>query len=189
MAAGPGGLSRAGDGRELGEDLDRDARVSPLGAGRGLKPSETAYVARTRDRRPLRFSKSGDPAIERAYRTHWVSPELSERKRARLAERQSRPPELVVVSPVKDFTCSVCGRRAGGWLIMEDSGPVCMGCADMEHLVFLAVRRRGADAAGEGGQPPVGGGRALQPRARAVRAPGDPGRGAGARACRAGVPG
>ena len=49
-------------------------------AARDLKPSETAYVARTRDRRPLRFSKSGDEGIERAYRTHWVSPELSERR-------------------------------------------------------------------------------------------------------------
>jgi hypothetical protein len=104
---------------------------------RGLQPSETAYVARTRDRRPLRFSKSGDPAIERAYRTHWISPELSERKRARLAERQSRPPEMLVISPVKDFTCSACGREGGGWLMMEDSGPVCMSCADMDHLVFL----------------------------------------------------
>lgn len=37
---------------------------------RGLQPSETAYVARTRDRRPLRFSASGDAAIERAYTTH-----------------------------------------------------------------------------------------------------------------------
>jgi len=103
----------------------------------GLQPSETAYVARTRDRRPLRFSKTGDPGIELAYRTHWVSPELSERKRAGLAERQSRPPDLVVVSPVKDWTCSLCGSEEGGWLIMEDSGPVCMRCADMDHLVFL----------------------------------------------------
>jgi hypothetical protein len=105
---------------------------------RGLRPSETAYLERTRDRRALRFSKSGDAGMERAYRTHWVSPELSERKRARLAERQSRPPELVVVSPLGDFTCSVCGEEQGGWLIMEDGAPVCMGCADMEHLVFLA---------------------------------------------------
>jgi hypothetical protein len=104
---------------------------------RGLKPSETAYLARTRDRRPLRFSKSGDPGIEQAYRTHWVSPELSEKKRARLAERESRPPELVVVSPLRDFTCSACGEEQGGWLIMEDSGPICMACADMAHLVFL----------------------------------------------------
>jgi hypothetical protein len=104
---------------------------------RGLAPSETAYVARTRDRRPLRFSKSGDEGIERAYRTHWVSPELPERKRERLAERQSRPPDLVVVSPVKEWTCTVCGSDEGGWLIMEDPGPVCLACADMDHLVFL----------------------------------------------------
>ena len=106
-------------------------------AARGLKPSETVYVARTRDRRPLRFSKSGDEGIERAYRTLWVSPELSERRRERLAERQSRPPELVVVSPVKEWTCSTCGSDDAGWLIMEDPGPVCMTCADMDHLVFL----------------------------------------------------
>jgi hypothetical protein len=49
------------------------------GQQRGLKPSETGYVARSRGGQPLRFSKSGDPSIERAYRTHWVSPELSGR--------------------------------------------------------------------------------------------------------------
>jgi hypothetical protein len=50
---------------------------------RGLKPSETGYVRRTHGhRRPLRFSKSGAPAIERAYRTHWASPKLAERTRA-----------------------------------------------------------------------------------------------------------
>jgi hypothetical protein len=62
--------------------------------GRGLVPSETGYVARTRNRRPLRFSVSGATEIERAYRTHWVSPELSAAKRDRLAKRQSRPPDL-----------------------------------------------------------------------------------------------
>jgi hypothetical protein len=104
---------------------------------RGLIASETAYVARTRDRRSLRFSASGDPAIERAYRTHWVSPELSARKRERLAERQSRPPELVVVSPIGDWTCTECGGR-GGLLLIEEPGPLCMHCADLDHLVFLA---------------------------------------------------
>ena len=59
----------------------------------GLTPSETAYVAWTPDRHPLRFSKSGDPTIEGAYRPHWVSPELREAKRQRLAERRSGPPE------------------------------------------------------------------------------------------------
>ena len=55
---------------------------------RRLNPSETVYVAWTRDRHRLRFSKSGDPTFERVYRTHWVSPEFRKAKRHRLAERQ-----------------------------------------------------------------------------------------------------
>src|SRR5260370_21703217 len=66
---------------------------------RGLKPSETAYLARTGGpRRDLRFSKSGDPGIEQAYRTHFVSPELSARKQERLQARLSAPPQIVVFS-------------------------------------------------------------------------------------------
>ncbi len=103
---------------------------------RGLKPSQTAYVASTRDRRLLQFSASGREAMERAYRTHWVSPALSDSKRERLAERQSRPPELVAISPLKDWTCSLCGGT-GDFVRMEEMGPVCLDCADLDHLVFL----------------------------------------------------
>ena len=103
---------------------------------RGLKPSETAYVRRSPGRPALRFSKSGRPSIERAYRTHWVSPELSERKRERLAERQGRPPDLVVISALGDWTCSTCGGT-GDLLIMDEPGPLCLACADMDHLVYL----------------------------------------------------
>jgi hypothetical protein len=42
-----------------------------------------------------------------------------------------------VISPVKEFTCSVCGTVGGGLLMMDEPGPACMGCADMDHLVFL----------------------------------------------------
>jgi hypothetical protein len=103
---------------------------------RGLSPSETAYVARTRARPALRFSRRGDREVERAYRTHWVSPQLSEHQRMRLAERQSRPPDLVVISPVKDWTCTICAG-SGDLLIMEGPGPLCMTCADLDHLVYL----------------------------------------------------
>jgi len=105
---------------------------------RGLRPSETAYVARTRDRRPLRFSRSGDAAIEAAYRTHWVSPELSEAKQRRLTERQSAAPDLVVISALRDWACTACGE-GGNLLIMDGPGPLCLGCADLDHLVFLAA--------------------------------------------------
>jgi hypothetical protein len=87
-----------------------------------LRPSETAYVARTRDRRKLRFSKSGNPAIELAYRTHWVSPELSEAKRERLVERQSRPPELVVVVPLHEYETTLRSASAAAAALATRSG-------------------------------------------------------------------
>jgi hypothetical protein len=99
---------------------------------RRLTPSETEYAARTRDRRTLRFSVSGDADIERTYRTHWVSPDLPQPA----IERQSKPPDLVVISPLKEWTCTSCGGT-GGLLFMEDAGPLCLDCADLGHLVFL----------------------------------------------------
>lgn len=126
--------------RDVQADLRRISRAMALfrrwAEHRGLTPSETAYVARTRDRRPLRFSASGAPAIERAYRTHWVAPELSEAKRAALVEKQSRPPDLVVVQALRDWTCTECSG-SGELLLMEDPGPLCMRCADLDHLIYL----------------------------------------------------
>ncbi len=118
----------------------------------GLQPSETSYVARTRDHRRLQFSKSGNPRIEAAYRTHWVSPTLSEAKRARLAEKQSQAPDLVVISPLKEWICGECGG-SGELLFMEGDGPLCLDCADLGHLVFLpsgdaALTRRAKKASG-----------------------------------------
>jgi hypothetical protein len=73
---------------------------------RGLLASPTAYVGRTPQRQTLHFSRSGNPAIEVSYRTHWVSPELSEKKRERLAEKASHAPELVVLQPL-NTDCAV----------------------------------------------------------------------------------
>jgi hypothetical protein len=102
----------------------------------GLVPSEVAYLAATRDRRPLRFTAEGEQAVERAWRTHWIRPDLSDAARRRLTERQGKAPDLVVIEPLKQWTCSRCGG-SGSLLIMEDGGPLCLGCADMDHLVFL----------------------------------------------------
>jgi hypothetical protein len=115
---------------------------------RGLNPSETDYVAQTRDRRRLRFTADGDDVIERVYRTHWVSPDLDQRT----IERQSKPPDLVVIMAIKDWTCSSCGDT-GAILSMDDAGPLCLHCADLGHLEFLpagdaALTRRAKKASG-----------------------------------------
>jgi hypothetical protein len=104
---------------------------------RGLLPSPTAYVGRTPDRPTLRFSRGGNPAIEEPYRTHWVSPELSEKKRERLAETASRAPELVVIQPLNtEWVCHRCGG-SGGLLVMESAGPACLRCVGLDDLEYL----------------------------------------------------
>lgn len=106
-------------------------------AAKGLRPSETAYIARTPARQMLRFSKSGDPAIEKLYRTHWISGDLPEKKQKRLVERASRAPELVVIQPLNDaWKCHRCAGT-GDFLIMEAPGPVCLRCAGLDDLEFL----------------------------------------------------
>jgi hypothetical protein len=108
-------------------------------AARQLLPSETQYLAKTPRRQALRFSKSGDPGIEQAYRTHWISGELSQAAGERLIEKANRAPELVVVIPLHaGWTCHRCGG-SGDFLVMEDPGPACLRCVGLHDLVFLSA--------------------------------------------------
>jgi hypothetical protein len=111
---------------EVLEYLGRWARA------RRLTATETEYIAATRDRRQLRFTRGGDPAVEREWRVTWAAADLPARQR----ERLSAPPDLVVVQPVKGWTCAEC-KETDGLLIMDNDQPLCMTCADMDHLVFL----------------------------------------------------
>ena len=53
-----------------------------------------------------------------------------------LTERQGKPPDLIVILPLKDWTCAGCGGT-GDLLTMEDAGPLCLSCTDMDHLIFI----------------------------------------------------
>ncbi|MEV7008288.1 DUF2293 domain-containing protein [Streptosporangium sp. NPDC051022] len=101
--------------------------------GKGLTAGESAYVSGGRDRGELRFLSTGDDS---AFRIHWISPDMSEARRRQLAERQSKAPDLVAVESQQAWECAGCGGT-GPYLIMENAGPHCLTCADMDHLVFL----------------------------------------------------
>jgi hypothetical protein len=127
--------------RDVRTNLPRVSEAMKLfrswATARGLNPSQTVYVARTPRRETLQFSRSGDPAVEEAYRIHWVSPELSEKKRQRLAEKASRAPELVVIQPLNtEWTCHRCGG-SDDLLMMETPGPACLRCAGLDDLAYL----------------------------------------------------
>ena len=74
-----------------------------------LTPNDVAYLAATRDHRPLRFTADGDPATERAYRT---------RLRRCTRSRSFTPrcnPSVTGSSPrlVRRSSCSRAGRTDG----------------------------------------------------------------------------
>ncbi len=119
---------------------------------KGLKPSETAYLRKTRmGKSDLQFSKSGDADIEKHYRTHFVSRALSERKQQQLTETLSRAAEPVVFQILRDSKCSECGVELdqGSFLLMEAEQPLCLACARLDDLEYLpagdaALTRRAA---------------------------------------------
>jgi len=46
--------------------------------------------------------------------------------------------ELVVISPLRDWTCREC-QGSGDLLVMEGPGPLCLACAELDHLVLLGA--------------------------------------------------
>jgi hypothetical protein len=122
------------DAAKLGDLLEHAGRWA---TDNGLKRGDASYVAATRDRRSLRFLADGTDEAELAWHIQWTSPGLTDAQSQRITQKQSAPPDLVVVRPVKDFTCTECGEEDGSLLIMDAGGPLCMTCADMDHLMFL----------------------------------------------------
>lgn len=107
---------------------------------KGLKPSKTVYLAKVRGpRKVLQFSKSGRSEIEEAYKTHYISPLLSEKKKEKLKEKLEKPPELVAFSILKSTQCSQCQEELGRGrlLYVEGEQPFCLNCAGFGNLVFL----------------------------------------------------
>jgi hypothetical protein len=48
---------------------------------------------------------------------------------------------MVVIEPLKNCTCSVCGAEGERALTMEDDGPVCIACADAAAARLLRQER------------------------------------------------
>ncbi len=51
-----------------------------------------------------------------------------------------KPKDLLVIAARRPWTCADCGsgQGRGDLLTMDDAGPLCLACADLGHLEFLA---------------------------------------------------
>ena len=88
---------------------------------------------------PKYHTASQFPVLEQAFRLHFVSPQLAEKKLEKLREKVNAAAPPTVFSIVKASKCSQCNRELwkGELLTMQGNQPLCMECADLDHLVFL----------------------------------------------------
>jgi hypothetical protein len=53
-----------------------------------------------------------------------------------MVSMKDTPQDLLAIVPLRDFTCITCGDT--GWLlVMDDAGPHCLRCVDLDHLLCL----------------------------------------------------
>ena len=110
-------------------------------AAKGMKTVEAEYSRRgVGGVAALQVTVDGSDEHERFFRTHYASAELSEKKTERLQQKLTKAPDLVVfITVADDAKCSECGVEItpGEFLFLEQQQPLCVGCADLDHLVFL----------------------------------------------------
>jgi hypothetical protein len=108
---------------------------------RGLKPVEVPYVRVTPGGAlPLKVISEGDPSREQFYRTHYIPGDLPAVKSEQITTKLRKPPDIVVFQTVRpSVTCSACQGEIskGGFLFMERGQPLCLSCADLDHLEYL----------------------------------------------------
>lgn len=109
---------------------------------KGLEPVEARYVRNSRQGVvELRFILNEDAGVERLFRAHFVRPGMTAVKQEKLREKLEKAPEIVVFQVVRDSECSECGAAVdeGDMLMMEAGQPLCLGCAGLGGLEFLAA--------------------------------------------------
>jgi hypothetical protein len=108
---------------------------------RELKPVQASYTrAGAHGIEELKVTALGDPAKEAFFRTHYAPADLPQRKARQLEAKLKKAPDLVVFETVsKESNCSECKAEMfkGNFLFMEKGQPLCLACADLDHLVFL----------------------------------------------------
>ncbi len=108
---------------------------------KGLTPVEAAFTRRALSGTvPLKFTEDNDPGIAALFTRQFARAGLSQKQQARVKEKLEKADDLVVFITVsKSVECRECraALEPGDFMTLEQQQPLCMACADMDHLVFL----------------------------------------------------
>jgi hypothetical protein len=108
---------------------------------KGLKPIQASLNGSARDpSHELRVTSDGDLELEAFFRTYYAAAETPQKLDA-VVQKVNKPADLVVFLTVSETaTCAECGAAIdrGGFLFREKTDTLCLSCADLDHLEFLA---------------------------------------------------
>ena len=107
---------------------------------RRLTPKETLYHKETSNaKHELQFTRKGRPQTELFYRTHYISPYVSEKKKGPFRERSLELLTLVLQNPSH---CSECGKgiMKGSLYFLEEKKPLCLSCGDANVSSFFRAK-------------------------------------------------
>ncbi len=81
-----------------------------------------------------------EPEFDALWRRHWIPAGLTAKKAEKLEAKLTKAEGLVVFSQSSDVQkCSECGTEThrGDFFVLDADQPVCLSCADFDHLEFL----------------------------------------------------
>ena len=108
---------------------------------RGLKPVNVPCLRSSPGREiALRVTMGGNSELEVFYHTRYISKDLSAAKTERAITKMSKPKDIVVFQTVSESViCTECKSELlkGDFLFMEIGQPLCLNCADLDHLDYL----------------------------------------------------
>lgn len=107
----------------------------------GLQTVDAIYQGPSRrGARTLRIIADDDPKLEKFYRTRYLRADQSVARKKQIERKLNKAPDLVVfVITGEGAVCSECGEtlERGDWMFREQEQPLCLTCADLDHLEFL----------------------------------------------------
>jgi hypothetical protein len=107
----------------------------------GLESADAVYQCASRSAaRALRILADDNLELDRFYRTRYRRADQSPARKKQIDRKLNKAPDLVVfVITGEGATCSECGAalECDDWMFREEEQPLCLMCADLDHLQFL----------------------------------------------------
>ena len=108
---------------------------------KNLEPFMVEYSRAGRDENnSLKIDLGEDHEQEEFFKTHFRDASLTVKQKERIEKKRNKPPDLIVFQVVGEpVDCSECAQsvEAGDMFFLEQQQPLCLQCADLDHLEFL----------------------------------------------------